>query len=141
LHQASLSTTSYAKESPLLARFECVSLSFPDKTVLENVSLTIHPGAKIVLFGENGSGKTSLFRILTRQLRPNSGTISLARGLHIGYLEQDFAALEGNRTCLEAALKPFEHLIRLEQHMARLSEQLGQKNGDEEAERLLAELG
>jgi ATP-binding cassette, subfamily F, member 3 len=141
LHQASLTTTSYAKEFPLLARLEDISLSFPDKTVLEHVSLTIYPGDRIVLFGENGSGKTSLFRMLTRRLRPNSGTVSLARELRIGYLEQDFAALEGNHTCLEAALEPFEHLIQLEQHMVRLSERLGQQNGDEEAERLLAELG
>ena len=123
----------------MLARLEDISLSFPDKTVLENVSLSIYAGNRIVLFGENGSGKTSLFRILTGRLKPNSGTVSLARGLRIGYLEQDFAVLEGDRTCLEAALKPFEHLIRLEQRMARLSERLGEDG--EETERLLAQLG
>jgi ATP-binding cassette, subfamily F, member 3 len=124
----------------LLARFEEVSLSFPDKTVFDDVSLTIYPGDRIVLFGENGSGKTSLFRILTGHLKPNSGTVSLARGLRIGYLDQDFAALAGNRRCLEAALEPFGRLIHLEQRMAGLSERLG-KAGGEETEGLLAKLG
>jgi ATP-binding cassette subfamily F protein 3 len=124
----------------LLARFEEVSLSFPDKTVFDDVSLTIYAGDRIVLFGENGSGKTSLFRILTGHLKPNSGTVSLARGLRIGYLDQDFAALAGNRRCLEAALEPFGRLIHLEQRMAGLSERLG-KAGGEETEGLLAELG
>jgi ATP-binding cassette subfamily F protein 3 len=124
----------------LLARLEDISLFFPDKTVLEDVSLTIYPGDRIVLFGENGSGKTSLFCILTGRLKPNSGTVSLARGLRIGYLEQDFAALEDDRTCLEAALEPFGHLILLERCIASLSERLGQAGG-EETENLLAELG
>jgi ATP-binding cassette subfamily F protein 3 len=131
---------SYAKEFSLLARLEGISLFFPDKTVLENVSLTIYPGERIILFGENGSGKTSLFRILTGRLKPNSGTVSLARGLRIGYLEQDIAALEDYRTCLEAALEPFGPLILLERRIARLSERLGHAGG-EEMEKLLAELG
>ena len=122
----------------MLARLENISLFFPDKTVLENVSLTVYPGDRIVLFGENGSGKTSLFHILTGQSKPNSGTVSLARGLRIGCLEQDFVALEGDRTCLEAALEPFGPLIRLEQRIARLSEELAEA---EETESLLAELG
>ena len=124
----------------MLARLEGISLFFPDKTVLENVSLTIYPGDRIILFGENGSGKTSLLRILTGRLKPNSGTVSLTRGLRIGYLGQDFAALDGDRACLEAALEPFGHLILLEQRIAHLSERLGQAGG-EETETLLAELG
>jgi len=124
----------------MLAQLKDVSLSFPDKTVLKSVSLTVYPGDRIILFGENGSGKTSLFRILTERLRPDSGTVSLARGLRIGYLEQDFAALESNATCLGAALEPFEPLLRLERHIANLSEKLGQES-NEEMEGLLAELG
>jgi ATP-binding cassette subfamily F protein 3 len=124
----------------MLARLESISLFFPDKTVLEDVSLTIYPKDRIILFGENGSGKTSLFRILTGRLKPNSGKVSLARGLRIGYLEQDFAVLGDESTCLEAALEPFGPLILLEQRIARLSERLGQAGG-EEMEKLLAELG
>jgi ATP-binding cassette, subfamily F, member 3 len=131
-------SASVAKEFSLLARLENISLSFPDKTVLENVSLTVYPGDRIVLFGENGSGKTSLFRILTGRSRPNSGTGSIARGLRIGYLEQDFVALEDDSTCLKAALEPFGPLMRLEQRIARLSEELTEA---EETEKLLAELG
>jgi ATP-binding cassette subfamily F protein 3 len=141
LHQVLLATTSRAKEFSLLAQLKDISLSFPDKTVLKSVSLTIYRGDRIVLFGENGSGKTSLLRTLTGRLKPDSGTVSLARGLRVGYLEQDFAALEGNVTCFEVALEPFEHLIQLEQCIARLSEELGRENDGGETERLLAELG
>ncbi len=125
----------------MLARLQDISLAFPDKAVLDGVSLAVYPGDKVALVGENGSGKSSLFRILTGGLRPNSGTVSLARGLRIGYLEQDLAAIRGGATCLEAALEPFQALIRLEERIARISEDLGRERGSEDTERLLAELG
>jgi len=64
----------------LLAQLSNVSLSFPDKKVLEDVSLTVHPGDRISLVGENGTGKTSLFRMLKGRLSPDAGEVSLARG-------------------------------------------------------------
>jgi ATP-binding cassette, subfamily F, member 3 len=125
----------------MLAQLKDVSLSFPDKTVLKEVSLTMYAGDRLILFGENGSGKTSLFRILTGRLKPDSGTALIARGLRIGYLEQDFAALESNATCLEAALEPSEHQVRLEQRISHLSEKLGQEDDLEGTDKLLSELG
>ena len=44
----------------MLAQLRNISLSFPDKRVLEDVSLTVYPGDKISLVGENGVGKISL---------------------------------------------------------------------------------
>lgn len=125
----------------MLAQLTDVSLTFSDKSVLEGVSLTVYPGDKVALFGENGSGKTSLFRILTRRLEPDFGTVSLARGLRIGYLEQDLASLDEGRTCLEAALEPFRDLLRLEERVDCLSERLSRTGPGREMEALLAELG
>ena len=76
----------------MLAQLRNVSLSFPDKRVLQDVSLTVYPGDRISLVGENGAGKTSLFRMLKGRLEPDSGEVSFARGVRIGYLEQDLAA-------------------------------------------------
>jgi ATP-binding cassette subfamily F protein 3 len=127
----------------MLARLESIHLSFPDKTVLEGVSLTVYPGDRIALVGENGSGKTSLFRMLTGRLKPDAGTVSFARGVRIGYLEQDFADLEGDgqRSCLEAALEPFAALVELERRMDQLSAALGRSQDDEETRGLLEEFG
>jgi ATP-binding cassette subfamily F protein 3 len=123
----------------VLARLQDIVLSFPDKKVLDSVSLTVYPGDRLVLVGENGSGKTSLFRILTGGLGPDSGEVSRARGIRIGHLEQGAGDPgTGERTCFEAALEPFEHLIGLEQRMEELSMALA---GGETAEELLVELG
>ena len=125
----------------MLAQLKNVSLSFPDKKILEDVSLTIYPGDRISLVGENGAGKTSLFRILKGRLAPNSGEVSLSRGVRIGYLEQDFAGMDESprRTCMEVALEPFGRLIELERRIEHLGCELGEA-GDR-TPGLLADLG
>ena len=127
----------------MLAQLRNVSLSFPDKKVLEGVSLTVYPGDRIALVGENGTGKTSLFRLVTGALTPDSGEVSLAGGVRIGHLEQDFADLadEPTRTCMETALEPFGSLIELEARIDRLAAALGDATEGDRAPELLAELG
>ncbi|HKH11861.1 MAG TPA: ATP-binding cassette domain-containing protein, partial [Rubrobacter sp.] len=123
----------------MLAQLTNVSLSFPDKKVLEEVSLTVYPGDRIALVGPNGAGKTSLFRMLTGRLEPDSGTVPLAGGVRIGHLEQGSADPDAGSglTCMEAALAPFGVQIRLEKSIERLA--AGLARGD--APGLLEELG
>jgi ATP-binding cassette subfamily F protein 3 len=132
-----------AKDLYVLAQLRNVSLSFPDKKVLEVVSLTVYPGDRISLVGENGAGKTSIFRMLKGRLAPDSGEVSLARGVRIGYLEQDFAGMEEDpkRTCMEVALEPFGPLVELEKRIEILASELGEAGESERTSELLADLG
>jgi ATP-binding cassette subfamily F protein 3 len=141
LQQVLSSFSPLAKDPHVLARLANVSLSFPDKKVLEDVSLTVYPGDRISLVGENGAGKTSIFRMLKGRLAPDPGEVSFARGVRIGYLEQDFAGMAGDpeRTCMDVALGPFEYLIQLERRIEDLIFELGET--DEDTSDLLAELG
>jgi ATP-binding cassette subfamily F protein 3 len=126
----------------VLAQLRNVSLSFPDKKVLEGVSLTVYPGDRISLVGENGAGKTSIFRMLKGRLAPDSGEVSLSRGVRIGYLEQDFARMEDpKRTCMEVALEPFGPLIELERRIEILASELGEAGVSEHTSELLADFG
>ncbi len=127
----------------MLAQLRNVSLSFPDKKVLEDASLTVYPGDRISLVGENGVGKTSLFRILKGRLALDSGEVSLSRGVRIGHLEQDFAGMEENsrHTCMEVALEPFGPLIELEKYIEILASKLGEAGESERTSELLADLG
>jgi ATP-binding cassette subfamily F protein 3 len=126
----------------MLAQLKDISLSFPDKSVLDDISLTVYPRDRLALIGENGSGKTSLFRILTGRLKPDAGDVSFARGLRISYLEQDFADLDREgHTCLEVALEPFARLIRLEQRIDHLGAELAEQRTQESTDKLLSELG
>jgi ATP-binding cassette, subfamily F, member 3 len=132
-----------AKDLYVLAQLRNVSLSFPDKKVLEDVSLTVYPGDRVSLVGENGAGKTSIFRILKGSLAPDSGEVTFSRGVRIGYLEQDFAGMEEapKRSCMEVALEPFGSLIELERRIERLASELGEAEDSERTPELLADLG
>jgi ATP-binding cassette subfamily F protein 3 len=127
----------------VLAQLRNLSLSFPDKKVLEDVSLTIYPGDRISLVGENGAGKTSIFRMLKGRLAPDSGQVSLSRGVRVGYLEQDFAGIDedSKRTCMEVALESFGPLIELERRIEILASELGETRDSERTSELLVDLG
>ena len=61
----------------------------PDRTVLENISLSFYPGAKIGVIGPNGSGKSSLLRIMAGLDDGFTGEARLTPGFSVGYLEQE----------------------------------------------------
>jgi ATP-binding cassette subfamily F protein 3 len=121
----------------MLAQLTSVSLSYPDKKVLEEVTLTVYPGDRISLVGPNGAGKTSLFRMLTGRLEPDAGTVSWAGNVRIGHLEQGFAEPAAGITCIEAALAPFGEQLRLEKRIEELAAALGR----DETPGLLEDLG
>jgi len=60
-----------------------------------DASVAIHRGEKIGLVGPNGSGKTSLFRMIMRTEQPDAGTVSVPRTLSIGYFSQDVGEMSG----------------------------------------------
>jgi sulfate-transporting ATPase len=61
----------------------------PDRTVLENISLSFYPGAKIGVIGSNGSGKSSLLKIMAGLDDGFSGEARLTPGFSVGYLAQE----------------------------------------------------
>lgn len=72
-----------------------ISLSFPNKLCLDNVSLTIRPGDKIALIGRNGQGKSSLLKMLYGQLQPTTGEIKKDPDGIIGYVPQLINDVDG----------------------------------------------
>lgn len=67
-----------------------LALSYGYQRLLESVTLSVAPGEKVGLVGRNGSGKTSLLRILAGHQEADSGEIARRRGLRVGYLPQEF---------------------------------------------------
>jgi len=61
----------------------------PDRTVLENISLSFYPGAKIGVLGSNGAGKSSLLRIMAGLDDGYSGEARLTPGFTVGFLAQE----------------------------------------------------
>lgn len=57
--------------------FHNISLSFLDKKLFDKMNWTIHPKSRIGLVGENGTGKTTLFRMIMDDVRPDDGTLDI----------------------------------------------------------------
>ena len=104
--------------------FRNVNLSFLEKKLFDNINWTIHSRSRIGLVGENGTGKTTLFRALLDQVHLDSGTIEIPDRKHktIGYLPQDLVELESVNlieflkqksgiAALEESIKDMEHKI------------------------------
>ena len=77
-----------------------LALSYGYQRLLESVTLSVAPGEKVGLVGRNGSGKTSVLRILAGYQEADAGEIARRRGLRIGYLPQEFE-LDPNLTVRE----------------------------------------
>lgn len=71
-----------------------VSMQFGDKLLFRDVSLTLSHGERIVLIGPNGTGKTTLLRIITGELAPTAGQVHVGAGTKIGYLAQEQEVLD-----------------------------------------------
>ena len=90
-----------------LAVFENVSLSYGKKTIVDELDLRIGGDDRIGLIGANGSGKTSLLRMLASEQAPDGGKIRLRRGLRLGYLPQDIA-IASDKTLLDFVVSSVE---------------------------------
>jgi len=69
-----------------------ISLSFSGPLLLDGISLQIHAGERICLLGRNGEGKSTLMRILSREIAPDSGEVGHSKGLSVASLPQEVPA-------------------------------------------------
>ncbi|MEI7024104.1 Lsa family ABC-F type ribosomal protection protein [Paenibacillus sp. y28] len=81
-----------------LAQLDKVSIYYGEKRVCHEVSLTIEQGDRIVLSGKNGSGKSSLIKLLCGEQLTYTGTLHIGSQLKISYVSQSTSHLQGNLT-------------------------------------------
>lgn len=72
-----------------LISIHSIRMAFGGAPVLDDISLDIQKGQRICLLGRNGVGKSTLLKIIARELSPNAGTIVFAPGVRVAYLPQD----------------------------------------------------
>ena len=103
---------------------------FGEQRLFDGVTFDIGDRDKIGLVGANGCGKTTLFRILTGALSPDSGGIVRAKSTRLGYLEQH-ACSDGDRTLLDEVLLVFAPVMAMEAELRDITERLaGPDSGD-----------
>ena len=103
---------------------------FNDNHILKDVSFHMNEYDKTALVGINGSGKTTLIRIIMNELNKDSGTISLTRGVSVGYLPQN-TIIDSDATIYEEVLKVKEALLQDEQTLRDMEGRMGSVKGSE----------
>ncbi len=100
-----------------------IKLSYGIDVILKSVSFSIQEGDKVALIGANGAGKSSLFKILTKEITEYEGEVFLDRQKSLGYLSQNIN-LDTEKTIHEEALSVFQHLMDMEDRMLYLEEEM-----------------
>ncbi len=86
-----------------MIRIDSLSKRHGRQILFLEASAVVNRGERIGLVGPNGSGKTTIFRLLTREEEPDDGQIAIDRGVAVGYFSQDIGEMKG-RTVVEATL-------------------------------------
>lgn len=110
-----------------------LNFGFGEETLLEKVSFHIKDKERVGLIGANGTGKSSLLRIISGELKVLSGSVFIGPNMKIGILRQQPALLPG-RTVLEEAIEPFKGILALEKEIEELADRMGrEKKNPQEA--------
>lgn len=100
-----------------------VSKSFGVETILENISFSVNEGDKIGIVGVNGTGKTTLFKVITGILPHDRGEIFTSKNCRLGYLEQN-TNFYSVKTIYDEVVSVFSDLIGAEEELRSLEHQI-----------------
>ena len=100
-----------------------LSVSFQGEYLFEEVVFMLNAGDRVGLIGKNGAGKSTMLKLLSRELKPDSGTIAADKDVRIGFLKQDIDFVKG-RTILEEAYQAFGEIKTLEQKLDDIHHQI-----------------
>lgn len=100
-----------------------LSVSFGGTYLFEEVTFRLGAGDRVGLVGKNGAGKSTMLKILSRELAPDSGSIATEKEVKLGFLKQDIDFVKG-RTVLEEAYQAFEDIKNAELKMEKINHQL-----------------
>ncbi len=114
----------------MLAGLQNVTFEFGARTLIKNATWHIQPNERIGLIGYNGTGKSTILKLLTGGFSPSSGTVEKSRETTIGYLHQDLLSFDTNDSILEVALGAFEKILALEQEIEVLGKELEKNNNE-----------
>src|SRR5579863_218399 len=123
----------------MLAGFQNMTFEFGARTILEDATWHIQPGEHIGLIGYNGTGKSTLLKLLAGEYTPTGGTVERSRNTSIGYLHQDLLSFDTGDSILKVAMGAFDKVLAVEKELELLVAQMEEeeKTGKPQSEILL----
>lgn len=122
-----------------MIQLDNISKEYPDGILFSNVSLLIKKNMRIGLVGPNGSGKTTILRLMLGEELPDTGSIQKNRNLSIGYLPQDII-IGTKRSILDEVLDSFPEIREIENRLEIVSSEIASNPNDKKKLKILGDL-
>ena len=116
----------------MLIGLQNLTFEFGARKIVEDATWHIQPGERIGLVGYNGTGKSTLLKVLVGEYSPSAGTVEKSKETTIGYLHQDLLSFQTTDTITRVALSAFERVMELEKEIEELGIQLEKDPENEE---------
>ena len=123
-----------------LIRLHNVTMKYEDRPVLRSVFFKLQPGERVGLIGKNGTGKTTLLKLILGEAAPTEGKVETEPGLQVGYFSQ-FSSLDGALSVQQTLEKLFADFKAMDTELTEIAAALETVEDAEPMERLLARQG
>lgn len=104
--------------------FNNVYKSYPSQDLLINTSLRVNPGERVGLVGPNGAGKSTMFSLITGEIMPDKGSVSIPKNMRLGYLRQQLPNKAQEKSLLEYASDAIPELNSLHDRILLIEQEI-----------------
>jgi len=111
-----------------IVTFHDVHKMFGTECVFDSLSLTLFEKEAVGMVGANGSGKSTILKLILNEIQPDVGRVVISKGLRIGYLPQE-SSFDGAKTVLEEMHAGVDHLFRLQAKIHEVSQEMESLSG------------
>jgi len=108
----------------MLIALQDITFEFGSRVILENSSWHIEPGDRVGLIGLNGTGKSTLLRIINGEYSISKGSVNKIKNLTIGFFNQDLLSFETDDSILSVGMTAFGEALELEKDIDRITKEL-----------------
>ncbi|MBL7773743.1 MAG: ATP-binding cassette domain-containing protein [Chitinophagaceae bacterium] len=120
----------------MLLSLNNITFEFGARKILDEASWHIYANERIGLIGPNGTGKSTLLKILIGEYSVSGGSVNRSKNLSIGYFHQDLQSLETNDSIHQVAMGAFERALQIQQDIRLLEEDIEKASTDEKLHKL-----
>ncbi len=107
-----------------------ISFHFGGRTLYDEASLHIKPKSRIGLIGQNGTGKSTLLRMINGEYKVDGGEISMSNDVTIGFLNQDLLSYESNESIVHVAMMAFEEALKIQSELEQVLQKMETEYSD-----------
>lgn len=111
------------------------------KNILDEFNLELKTGERVALIGQNGSGKSTILKIIAKQEKADSGTVNIRNGAKIGILNQIYENEKEDISVEKFLYKSFEEIFKVERKLKNLETQMSMEINGDKLEKLINEYG